>query len=137
MTGATTEPSGATTDPSGATTDPTGPTDGPEPPEELVAVVAEVVPRYEDVPPRLAPLLARFDVARSALDERLEGIDDHEWRWEPTGTVRTIAWLAGHLAEMGPSRADWAPGSAEIGHVRDLDAQLGTPARTSDHGGLR
>lgn len=92
----------------------------------------------DDTPARLAPLLAQFDTSVEVLQERLAGIDDHEWRWEPApnvftvrpygdgwrrdrederdpcGTVRTIAWLAGHLAEMGLLRADYTDGSHDL-----------------------
>jgi hypothetical protein len=83
-------------------------------------------------------LLAQFDTSVEALRERLAGVDDLEWRWEPgprawtvrpveggwrrdrederdpAGTVRTIAWLAGHLAEMGLLRADYTDGDYEL-----------------------
>lgn len=89
-------------------------------------------------PVRLAPLLAQFDTSVAALRERIDGVDDHEWRWEPAprswtvrrvddgwrrdredeydpvGTVRTIAWLAGHLAEMGLLRADYTDGEHDL-----------------------
>ena len=35
------------------------------------------------IPPRLAPLLAQFDFARERLAERLAGLTDEEYRWEP------------------------------------------------------
>ncbi|MFA9447156.1 DinB family protein [Egicoccus sp. AB-alg6-2] len=91
-----------------------------------------------DTPARLAPLLAQFDTSIEALRERLTGVDDHEWRWEPgprawtvrpidggwrrdrederdpVGTVRTLAWLGGHLAEMGLLRSDYTDGDHDL-----------------------
>ena len=97
---------------------------------------------YREHPPRLRPLLALWDTSRDWLLWRLEGVTDDEWLWEPgprawtvrpvgerwqrdsgrdrdpTDTVRTIAWLAGHLGEAGLLRADWTTGS----HSREPDA---------------
>lgn len=97
-----------------------------------------LVADYADRPPRLRPLLALWDTSVDALLDRLAGITDEEWLWEPgpgastvrrvDGTwradapqdfeappsVRTIAWTAGHLGEMGLLRADWTTGDHRL-----------------------
>ena len=78
---------------------------------------------------RLAPLLAQLDTSWEELRERLEGTTDDEFLWEPApgaftlrreggrwihdaasgpavGSLRTIAWLAGHLGAGCLLRAD-------------------------------
>jgi hypothetical protein len=92
-----------------------------------------------DAPPRLAPFLAQWDYIVEALDERLAGLTDKEYRWEPAPVVwtvrpgpggrpvpdaevwapvgdqvtppRTIAWSIGHLGAGIGERADWLTGS--------------------------
>jgi hypothetical protein len=94
------------------------------------------------VPPRLAPFLSQWDYMREVLDERLDGLGDEEYLWEPaatswsvrrtgdsrttpdaeewapTGAVgtppRTIAWSVGHLASGVGQRADWLDGSRSL-----------------------
>ncbi len=91
------------------------------------------------IPARLAPFLAQWDYMLGVLDERLAGITDEEYLWEPAsiawtvrpgpdGTTfpdaetwapigdqvtppRTIAWSIGHLGAGVGERADWLTGS--------------------------
>lgn len=92
------------------------------------------------VPPRLAPFLAQWDYVAGVLDDRLAGLTDEEYLWEPAPTVwnvrppanpgersqpdsetwppvgegappRTIAWSMGHLGATMAERADWLVGS--------------------------
>jgi hypothetical protein len=88
----------------------------------------------------LAPLLAQWDTSLMMLFERLDGLDDDEYRWRPTpdaadlvddgsgavrvpedagGRTRTIAWTLGHLADMCWTRADYTDGAK----TRPLDYQ--------------
>jgi hypothetical protein len=93
---------------------------------------------YADRPERLRPLLALWDTSVDELFDRLDGVDDREWTWEPAAgaftvrrdgagwrrdepggfggppSVRALAWTAGHLAEMGLLRADWTTGSHSV-----------------------
>lgn len=90
--------------------------------------------------PRLAPFLAMWDYIVGVLDERLEGLTDEEYLWEPapnvltvrrdgggsrpdafglppTGEVeppRTIAWLLGHLGGGMRLRADYLVGTHRL-----------------------
>lgn len=100
---------------------------------------------------RLAPLLAQLDTSWEMLRERLAGITDDEFLWEPApgafsvrrhgdrwvadrgergpnvGSVRTIAWLAGHVGEGCLLRADYTVGSATVGRSQmpwGLDPEL-------------
>lgn len=79
----------------------------------------------------LSPLLAQWDTSLQMLHERLDGLTDHEYRWQPAagaadlvedqgvlrvevnpaGVVRTIAWTLGHLADMCWARADDTDGA--------------------------
>lgn len=79
----------------------------------------------------LAPLLAQWDTSLAMLFERLDGLTDDEYRWQPTpgaadlvdrdGTLqaardagqptRTIAWTMAHLADMCRLRADYTDGA--------------------------
>jgi hypothetical protein len=83
---------------------------------------------------RVVPLLAQWDTSLQMLSERMAGVTDAEWLWEPSPgatsivpltdaawrppqpkddapRTRTIGWLAGHLGEMGVLRADYLTGS--------------------------
>jgi hypothetical protein len=91
-------------------------------------------------PPRLAPFLAQWDYVVEVLTERLEGLTDDEFLWQPAPEVwtvrpptepggrpipdaevwaptggsappRTIAWSMGHLGAGVAERADWLVGS--------------------------
>jgi hypothetical protein len=42
------------------------------------------------IPPRLAPLLAQFDYAWERLTQRLEGLTDAEYFWEPVAGCWTV-----------------------------------------------
>ena len=105
-----------------------------------------------ETPPRLAPLLAQYDTSVAALESRLAGTSDHEWLWEPgprawtvrphdggwrrdradehdpVGTVRTIAWLSGHLAEMALLRADYTDGDHDLSPAALADQWPATAA---------
>ena len=98
-----------------------------------------------DVPPRLVPWLAMWDYVVEMLTERLKGLTDEEFLWEPADTVwtvrpdpaggrnlvdvevwapsgeaappRTIAWSMGHLGSGVALRADWLVGS----HAKTAD----------------
>lgn len=99
---------------------------------------------------RLEPLLAQLDTSWEFLRERLDGITDDEFLWEPgpgaftvrrvgerwvadegsgpnRGSVRTIAWLAGHLGEGCRLRADWT-----FGDHRLRDGELEWPGTATD-----
>ena len=93
-------------------------------------------------PPRLAPFLAQWDYVVDVLNERLAGLNDDEFLWEPapgawtvranveggrsmpdaevwppTGQAappRTIAWSMGHLGSGIALRADWLVGSHRL-----------------------
>jgi DinB superfamily len=100
---------------------------------------------------KLEPLLAQLDTSWEMLGERLEGMTDEEFLWEAApgahtvrrvddrwvadpsdgpsvGSVRTIAWLAGHIGDACFLRADWT-----AGHHRLKDRELEWPG-TSDDG---
>jgi len=111
----------------GTTTGTPDPPDGPR-----------LVGHYAERPERLRPLLALWDTSVEELLARLEGVGDVEWTWEPAPgaftvrregkgwrrdrpggfggppSVRSLAWTAGHLAEMGLLRADWTTGSHSL-----------------------
>lgn len=82
----------------------------------------------------LAPLLAQWDTALVMLLDRLAGLDDAEYRWQPTpgaadlvddGTgalvvsseagqsTRTIAWTLGHVTDLCWARADYTDGGRD------------------------
>lgn len=87
---------------------------------------------------RLAPLLAQLDTSWEMLAERLEGVTDDEFLWEPApgaftvrrdgeawvrderepkkgfGSVRTIAWLTGHVGEGCLLRAEYTTGDHRL-----------------------
>lgn len=95
------------------------------------------------VPARLAPFLAQWDYMVEVLNERLEGLGDAEYLWEPADRVwsvrpdasgrpvpdaeewdpsgtsstppRTLAWSIGHLGAGVGERADWLSGSHSKG----------------------
>jgi hypothetical protein len=92
------------------------------------------------VPTRLAPFLAQWDYMRGVLLERLEGLTDEEFVWEPvkqmlsvrlvdgrpkpdafgmepSGAVappRTLAWSIGHLGVGCWERADYLVGEHKL-----------------------
>lgn len=79
----------------------------------------------------LNPLLAQWDTSLSMLLDRLEGLSDDEYRWQPTPgaadlieqdgalvaapdadqPTRTVAWTMAHLADMCWLRADYTDGA--------------------------
>jgi hypothetical protein len=93
-----------------------------------------------DIPARLAPFLAQWDYFYGVLLERLDGLTDEEYLWEPAPTVltvrmvdgrpkpdqlgleptgatappRTIAWSVGHHGDGTWNRADYLVGSHSI-----------------------
>jgi hypothetical protein len=82
----------------------------------------------------LSPLLAQWDTALTMLLDRLEGITDDEYRWQPTPgaadlveqdgvfraeqdadqPTRTIAWTLAHLTDMCRLRADYTDGDKNL-----------------------
>ena len=94
------------------------------------------------VPGRLAPFLAQWDYVIEVLTERLVGLTDDEYRWQPATDVwtvrpnplggrnlvdtevwapsgeaappRTIAWSMGHLGSGVAIRADWLVGEHRL-----------------------
>jgi hypothetical protein len=115
---------------------------------------SETPPRA--TPPRLAPFLAQWDYIIEVLTERLVGLTDEEFLWEPAPTVwtvrpgpdgrsvpdaewwaptgdagtppRTLAWSIDHLGAGGFTRADYLVGSHSL-----KDADLVWPI-TADEG---
>lgn len=93
-----------------------------------------------DTPGRLAPFLAQWDYMAGVLFERLEGLGDEEYLWEPapqmlsvrmvdgrpkpdaygmepSGVVaapRTLAWSIGHLGAGAWERADYLVGDHSL-----------------------
>jgi hypothetical protein len=93
-------------------------------------------------PARLLPFFAQWDYVVEVLNDRLEGLTDEEFRWQPaarawtvrpgreggpaipdteawapTGEAappRTIAWSMGHLGSGVALRADWLVGSHRL-----------------------
>ena len=91
-------------------------------------------------PPRLAPFLAQWDYMLGVLLERLEGLTDEEFLWEPADEVwtvrlvdgratpdvevwpatgeaappRTLVWTIDHLGVGGFERADYLVGSHSL-----------------------
>ena len=94
------------------------------------------------VPGRLAPFLAQWDYVIDVLTERLLGLTDDEYLWQPATEVwtvrpnplggrnlvdtevwapsgeaappRTIAWSMGHLGSGVAIRADWLVGEHRL-----------------------
>jgi DinB family protein len=94
------------------------------------------------VPGRLAPFLAQWDYIVEVLTERLAGLTDAEYLWEPAPNVwtvrrgrdgrprpdaevwaatgeagtppRTLAWSIGHLGAGSLTRADYLVGSHSL-----------------------
>lgn len=102
-----------------------------------------MIDSFPDAPPRLAPFLAQWDYVTEQLFNRLEGLTDEEFLWEPAPgawTVRrtedgrtrptsesswwnptpdvepprTLAWSMGHLGSGVLVRADWLVGEHEL-----------------------
>jgi hypothetical protein len=97
-----------------------------------------VEPSTPGIPGRLAPFLAQWDYVVGVLTDRLAGLTDEEYLWQPapdvwtvrpnpaggrnlvdsevwapTGAaapVRTIAWSVGHLGSGVAIRTDWLVG---------------------------
>jgi hypothetical protein len=93
-------------------------------------------------PARLAPFLAQWDYMVEVLDDRLAGLGDAEYLWQPgdaawsvrpgpdgrpvpdaevwaplgdqTTPPRTLAWSIGHLGAGVGERADWLTGSHSL-----------------------
>jgi hypothetical protein len=91
------------------------------------------------IPPRLAPFLAQWDYVVEVLTERVAGLTDEAFLWEPAAIVwtvrrgpdgrprpdaewwaptgeggtppRTLAWSIGHLGASVMTRADYLVGS--------------------------
>jgi hypothetical protein len=98
------------------------------------------------VPARLAPFLAQWDYISEVLFERLQGLTDEEFLWQPTPDTwtvrlvngrpkpdaevwapiakptppRTLAWTLGHLGASVAQRADWLVGSRSL-HSDDFE----------------
>lgn len=96
--------------------------------------------RNQPVPARLAPFLAQWDYFAGVLFERLEGLTDDEYLWEPAPSVltvrlvdgrpkpdrygmepsgvvappRTIAWSIGHLGSGTWERSDYLVGEHRL-----------------------
>ena len=92
------------------------------------------------IPARLAPFLAQWDYFAGVLFDRLDGLTDEEFLWEPAGRVltvrledgrpkpdalgmeptgdanppRTIAWSIGHLGAGTWERADYLVGEHRL-----------------------
>ena len=103
------------------------------------------------IPARLAPFLAQWDYVVEVLTERLAGLSDEEYLWQPapgswtvrldeaggrnlvdtevwapTGDAappRSIAWSIGHLGSGVAIRADWLVGAHRAEHA-DFDWPL-------------
>jgi hypothetical protein len=101
---------------------------------------ARMTDKATTVPPRLAPFLAQWDYFSGVLFDRLEGLTDEEFLWEPAGDVltvrmvagrptpdalgmepsgavappRTIAWSVGHLGAGTWERADYLVGEHRL-----------------------
>src|SRR3978361_424891 len=80
---------------------------------------------FADRPVQLRALLALWDTSVEMLLERLEGVTDEEWTWQPAAPLpplprrpdaprRSPAWTAVHLGELGPLRSDWTTGSHSL-----------------------
>lgn len=69
---------------------------------------------FADRPVQLRALLALWDTSVAMLLERLEGVTDEEWTWEPGPTLRSLSWSAIHLGELGRLRSDWTTGSHSL-----------------------
>lgn len=108
-------------------------------------------------PSRLAPFLAQWDYVVETLTDRLAGLGDEEYLWEPAPDVwtvrpnpaggrslvdtevwaptgepappRTIAWSMGHLGSSVAIRADWLVG-AHAAAADDFDWPLTAEAGT-------
>lgn len=91
-------------------------------------------------PPRLAPFLAQWDYFTGVLFERLKGMTDEEYLWQPVERMlsvrfvdgrptpdqhgldptgdeappRTIAWSVGHLGAGTAERADYLVGKHRL-----------------------
>jgi len=70
-----------------------------------------------DAPARLRPFLAQWDYMAGVLTERLEGLTDEEFLWEPAPQVWTVR--RGPDGRPVPDAESWAP-----------DGAAGTPPRT-------
>ena len=107
-----------------------------------------------NVPPRLAPFLAQWDYVVEVLLERLDGLTDEEYLWEPAPRVwtvrevggravpdaevwaatgeagtppRPLAWSIGHLGNGSFTRADYLVGSHSL-----KDSDLAWPMRADE-----
>ena len=108
-------------------------------------------------PPRLTPFLAQWDYVVESLAERLKGLTDEEFLWEPAPDAwtvranpsggrnlvdveiwapsadatppRTIAWSMGHLGSGTAMRADWLVGQHR-GAPEDFDWPMTADAGT-------
>jgi hypothetical protein len=106
-----------------------------------------------EIPPRLKPFLAQWDYVVETLFDRMAGLTDAEYLWEPADEVwtvrlvdgrprpdvetwpadasaappRTLAWTLGHLGDGAATRADWLVGSHSL-----QDGDLTWPMQASD-----
>ena len=72
---------------------------------------------FADRPVQLRALLALWDTSVAMLLERLEGVGDAEWTWQPAPSLRSLSWTAIHLGELGTLRSDWTTGSHSLRHT--------------------
>jgi hypothetical protein len=69
---------------------------------------------YADHPVQLRALLALWDTSVAMLLERLDGVGDAEWAWQPGPGLRSLAWTAEHVRDLGLLRSDWTTGSHSL-----------------------
>ena len=79
------------------------------------------------IPPRLAPLLAQFDFARESLAQRLVGLTDEEYLWEPVPGC----WSIRRKSEGPAPGALELVGAGEWGRDRSPTARLPPPGARS------
>lgn len=60
------------------------------------------------VPPRLAPLLAQFEFARDRLLDRLAGLTDDEYLWEPVRNAWSVVPRDRIRTPRAFGKGDWA-----------------------------
>jgi hypothetical protein len=69
---------------------------------------------FGDRPVQLRALLALWDTSVEMLLDRLDGVTDEEWTWQPAPSLRSLSWSAIHLGELGTLRSDWTTGSHSL-----------------------
>lgn len=60
-----------------------------------------------DTPPRLAPLLAQFDFARGRQSDRLAGLTDEEYFWEPAPGCWSVRRRAERRTPLSVGGGEW------------------------------